>query len=446
MSFDLPGFHKWTDGSSASDTMNSIVYGDCLDVLSAIPSDSVALIHTSPPYNIARPYSEQADNRKPQEYWRFIEAAVREMKRVLHPGGSLFWQTGYTQNGMDSQSEIHPLDIETCDLFRQDPPVILWDRIIWHYFGGMAFKRKFTNRHETILWWVKPSSQGVQPVFNLDAVREQSREYDVRNNLWGRNPGNVWEIDRVAYGSLAQTSHISVYPEEITSRVVLAASNPGDVVLDPFAGSGTTPKIAKLLARKWIGIEISEEYARQAAIRVGFQAEGLPLTLASSIARAHVFNDKNVLIPTDSVDRACREWLSPEELAQARNQLAKAKRLAESREISKRAFWQQMDEAERAPRDSATPRIWEAAALLRADFKLLQAFNAAQRFRYALTAIEGLLSLLDEKPAHHVARMLATSEPATFALMDDGLVLANPGRTIKTYSPKRLHPVVSKLL
>ena len=94
------------------------------------------------------------------------------IKRVIRPGGSIFWQTGYTQS-RNNRSEIVPIDLISHHMFRSEPnPILLWDRIIWRYWGGHAFTKKFTNKHETVLWFVKP---GEEPNFIVDAVREKSK-------------------------------------------------------------------------------------------------------------------------------------------------------------------------------------------------------------------------------------------------------------------------------
>ena len=165
------------------DMEGHIVQGDALELLTNFPEGSVDLIHTSPPYNIDRPYrSDTPDRGSTDNYHEFLMRAITEMKRVLRPGGSIFWQTGYTQDEA-SPLGIIPIDYLSYDIFRDGAdPLVLWDRIIWRYWGGHAFTKKFTNKHETILWFVKP---GVEPSFCVDAVRERSKEYDKRNNFWG---------------------------------------------------------------------------------------------------------------------------------------------------------------------------------------------------------------------------------------------------------------------
>jgi adenine-specific DNA-methyltransferase len=170
---------------------------------------------------------------------------IGHLGRVMQDGASVFWQTGYTQ----TEGGIQPIDMHTHALF-QEAGFTLWDRIIWHYLGGKAFRDKFTNRHETIMWYWKPG--GGRPAFTVDPIRVALAEHDARNNFWGRNPSNVWTVDRVAFGSKTQTEHIAVFPEAVSERILRACTRPGDLVLDPFSGSGTVAKVAHSLGRDWL--------------------------------------------------------------------------------------------------------------------------------------------------------------------------------------------------
>jgi adenine-specific DNA-methyltransferase len=265
--------------------LDEIILGDCLDLLPRVPDGSVRTVHTSPPYNIDRGYEGYSDSLDDKDYLSFIERVLSECKRILVPGGSLFWQTGYTSD--EEQEYITPLDHLTFHLFR-NLGFRLKDRIIWRYWGGMAFKSKFTNKHETILWWVKPGESPVKPKFDVFPVREATKFNDSRNNLFGRNPGNVWEVDRVAFGSSDQTSHIAVFPEEISDRIIIATTDEDDLVLDPFSGSGTVCKVAKSRGRHFLGFEISPLYQLESLRRVSLQARGELLSVLSEILKEHV--------------------------------------------------------------------------------------------------------------------------------------------------------------
>jgi len=263
-------------------TVNNIYHTDCLEGLRSIDNNSVTTVHTSPPYNIGKDYSGYKDSLARKEYLSFVKDAICELHRVIKTGGNLFWQTGYTtfENGY-----IYPIDHLTFEIFLE-AGFRLKDRIIWRYFGGMSFKNKFTNKHETILWWTKP---GADTFFDVFPIREKSKELDPRNNLFGRNPGNVWEVDRVAFGSVAQTSHIAVFPEEISDRIVLSTTRLGEICMDPFSGSGTLCKVAKSRGRRFIGFEIAKAYYQESVKRLGFVADSEYKNVLSSLIKLKAF-------------------------------------------------------------------------------------------------------------------------------------------------------------
>jgi len=268
--------------------LNEIVLGDCLDLFQKVTDNCVQTIHTSPPYNIERDYSGYDDNRCHHEYIDFIEKVLYECKRILVPGGSLFWQTGYTTEG---KKYITPLDHFT-----------------YHLFQKLGFRLK---EHETILWWIKPCTGEVsKSKFDVFPVREATKFYDSRNNLFGRNPGNVWEVDRVAFGSNDQTSHIAVFPEEISDRIVLTTTDEDDLVLDPFSGSGTLCKVAKSRGRRFLGFEISPHYHSESVSRISLQAKGELLSVLSEIIKTHVLNFGETL-RIDTIVEKVTSILSP---------------------------------------------------------------------------------------------------------------------------------------
>src|SRR5215471_13003796 len=174
--------------------VGQVIHGDCVDTLASQPFPAVDLVHTSPPYNIDKRYQDFTDKLHLDQYLQFISGVAALLCKRMRLGASLFWQTGYTQAAADSD-DINPIDMLTFPLFKAHG-FYLKDRIIWRYYGGMSFKSKFKNQHETILWFVRgePDDPRNLPYFDVDSVREKSREHDSRNNLLGRNPGNVWEV------------------------------------------------------------------------------------------------------------------------------------------------------------------------------------------------------------------------------------------------------------
>ena len=410
-----------------------IICGDALDVLARFPSESVDLVHTSPPYNIDKPYqSGRIDRASDQEYQEFLTAAINELKRVIKPGGSIFWQTGYTQN-QHNLSEIVPIDYLSYELFRSAPdPFLLWDRIIWRYWGGHAFTKKFTNKHETVLWFVKP---GEEPTFLVDNVREKSKEYDKRNNLWGRNPGNVWDVDRVAYGSTEQTSHIAVFPEAVTERIVRACSKPSDLVLDPFSGSGTVAKVAHGLGRRWIGIEISSLYTHESCVRVGYQQPSEPESLSSELIKRLAFHDKPGTLRLSEVLNRVSLWTRSVEIDNLRNGLnSDIDRVfsdGSGRNQVKREVWMKYDNI--MDETSKGRPVALADELLANCYKLRQQFNGVTRFKSALTALATCLdNFADSSCALPYIVRLARQEPSSFELHEADLTFLSTGRRVSS--------------
>ena len=437
------GVYRAGGSLNLSAVENQIVCGDALDVLATLPDDCVDLVHTSPPYNIAKPYAlSRSDRNSTSEYVEFLREAIGQLKRVVRPGGSIFWQTGYTKDAADND-EIVPIDFLSHDIFRGGHiPFRLWDRIIWRYWGGHAFKKKFTNKHETILWFVKP---GAEPVFEVDRVRERAKEYDKRNNFWGRNPGNVWEVDRVAFGSTEQTSHIAVFPEEVTERIVRACSDPGSLVLDPFSGSGTVPKVARGLGRRWLGIEISRVYAAEAGIRVGFQQPSEADSLASELVKHMLFKNQPASLPIDQVCERLGAWAHQCPAGAARGAFeedaAAVFRDDNGRNPIKRDVWQKYDallDGAGAPRDP----VVLADELLMNCYKLRRHFNGVTRYKSALAALERVVErLTDASPEEYLCE-IAAQEPSSFRVEGGSLELFSPRRqaVVPAASPDRKEP------
>lgn len=408
-----------------------IVNGEAVEVLSALPSGCVDLVHTSPPYNIDRPYElSPRDRGSTDQYAAFLRKVINELKRVVRPGGSIFWQTGYTQDG-ESSREIIPIDFLSYDFFRADPdPFLLWDRIIWRYWGGHAFTKKFTNKHETILWFVKP---GAEPTFSVDAVRERAKEYDKRNNFWGRNPGNVWEVDRVAFGSAEQTSHIAVFPEELSERIVRSCSNEGDLVLDPFSGSGTTPKVARGLGRRWIGIELSPVYAAESAVRIGFQQPSERDSLASELIKTALFNRRTGRRTIAEAGERLRAWFEGARVARWRESyeadVAAVFHDGNGRNDRKRDVWARYDDLIGQGGGSGDAVV-AADALLLSCYKLRRRLNGVSRYRSALEALERVEANLRDGDAEAYVRRVGEQEPSSFRVDDDVLELLSDRKAV----------------
>jgi DNA modification methylase len=371
----------------------------------------------------------------------FIERVLRECRRTLVPGGALFWQTGYTT---ERGEYITPLDHLTLHLF-QNLGFRLKDRIIWRYWGGMAFKSKFTNKHETILWWVKRPHGTSKSKFNVFPVREATKFYDRRNNLFGRNPGNVWDVDRVAFGSNDQTSHIAVFPEEISDRIVLATTDENDLVLDPFSGSGTVCKVAKSRGRHFLGFEISPYYHAESVRRVSFQATGELLSVLSEIVKEHVCAAGETKKQSTIVEKLTAV-LYPLSLKPYENIIARPylDALCNGREdivkkSDKIALWKVLEEM--LPLDDSCERSADPAGLMslvdRAygqAYKLHKVYSSAMRFHCVARWIDRLRSALepDENEGwSRVLKSLVNSEPGTYRLDNNRIAVIGGTEKIK---------------
>ena len=263
--------------------------GDCSELLQNIPSDSVDLVITSPPYNIGKTYEKKTTL---QSYLKSQEPVIAELHRVLTSTGSLCWQVGnYVQKG-----EVFPLDIYFYELFKRFD-LKLRNRIIWRFNHGLHCTKRFSGRYETILWFTK----GDAYVFNLDPVRVPSKYPGKRHfkgpkkgqlsgNPLGKNPSDiwdivvqdwedcVWDIPNVKANHPEKTEHPCQFPVELVQRCVLALTEPQGIVLDPYCGVGSTIIAALQHNRKAIAAEQDSKYIAITQERIHKFAQGvLPL-------------------------------------------------------------------------------------------------------------------------------------------------------------------------
>lgn len=250
---------------STADTV--MVCGDNLDFMPLIPDESVQLVVTSPPYNIGKAYERRIDMES------FISAqnkVIGECVRVLTPTGSICWQVGNHVAG----GAILPLDCELYTVFR-DYGLQLRNRIIWHFGHGLHCKRRFSGRYETINWWTKTKGY----TFNLDPIRVPSkypwkkyfkgpRAGELSCNPLGKNPSDVWEFPNVKNNHVEKTLHPCQFPVELVERLVLALTDKGDAVFDPYMGVGTSVVAALMHGRRSYGCDVVRKYVDIAENRV----------------------------------------------------------------------------------------------------------------------------------------------------------------------------------
>jgi len=255
----------------------TLYQGDRLDFLATLPKGSQKLIVTSPPYNIGKVY-EKRHKLTLDEYLDDQRLTIAAAVSALHDEGSICWEVG---NHINGGQEVYPLDILLYPIFKSFG-LQLRNRIIWHFEHGLHCSRRFSGRYETILWFTKSDHY----TFNLDPVRVPQKYPGKKHykgpkigqyssNPLGKNPGDLWIIPNVKHNHPEKTVHPCQFPVELIERLVLALTNPGDWVCDPYMGVGTTPAAAVRQGRKGAGSEIVAEYVEIARERVTLAAQGL---------------------------------------------------------------------------------------------------------------------------------------------------------------------------
>ncbi len=248
--------------------------GDCKKLLSQIPDAAMQLIVTSPPYNLGKSYEKRVHL---DQYLGWQDEIISECVRVLADKGSICWQVGnFVTNG-----EIVPLDIVLYPLFVKHG-LKLRNRIVWHFEHGLHCSKRLSGRHETILWFTKSDEY----TFHLDPIRVPQKYPGKRyfkgpkagqlsGNPLGKNPGDVWVFPNVKNNHVEKTAHPCQFPVELVDRLVLSLTDPGDWVLDPFLGVGTTVASAVRCNRKACGSEKEAAYVQIARARVQQALQGV---------------------------------------------------------------------------------------------------------------------------------------------------------------------------
>ena len=252
--------------------------GDTLTELLKLADNSFKLIVSSPPYNLGKEYEKQTGLN---EYLEWQTKVIKELYRVTSSNGSIVWQIG----NYVSEGEVFPLDIYFYPIFKA-LGMQLRNRIVWHFDHGLHASNRFSGRYEVLLWFTKTKNY----TFNLDPVRVPSKYPGKRHfkgdkigqlsgNPLGKNPSDYWtlicqewengimEIPNVKSNHPEKTPHPCQFPIELIERCVLALTNEGDWVLDPFAGVGTSLIAAVRHGRRGMLIERDHGYVRMATQR-----------------------------------------------------------------------------------------------------------------------------------------------------------------------------------
>lgn len=245
--------------------VNRILLGDSIEIMESLPAESVDVVFADPPYNLQlpgelhRPNNSRVDGVEEQwdrfdsfaAYDRFTQAWLTAARRVLKPNGTL-WVIGSYHN------------IYRVGAALQDLSYWILNDIVWVKTNPMPNFRgkRFTNAHETLIWCAK--SKEARYTFNYEAMKALNEDLQMRSD-WIMPLCTGHERLKNERGDKA---HPTQKPEAMLHRVILAASSPGDVILDPFFGTGTTGAVAKRLGRNFVGIERESEYAEIAEKRI----------------------------------------------------------------------------------------------------------------------------------------------------------------------------------
>ncbi|QFT61836.1 modification methylase [Roseivivax halotolerans] len=261
--------------------LNTILAGDCIEVMQSLPEASVDLIFADPPYNLQlkgelhRPDNSRVDAVDDdwdrfasfETYDAFTRAWLAAARRLLKPNGAI-WVIGSYHN------------IFRVGAALQDQGYWILNDVVWRKSNPMPNFRgkRFTNAHETMIWASK--GEGARYTFNYEALKALNDGVQMRSD-WVLPICNGNERLKDADGA---KTHPTQKPISLLHRVLVGASNVGDVVLDPFFGTGTTGAVAKMLGRDWIGIERDADYRAAAEARIAkvrkFDKVGLETTKA----------------------------------------------------------------------------------------------------------------------------------------------------------------------
>ena len=262
-----------------------IFTGDCVEGLRGVPDGTIDLAFADPPFNIGYDYDGYDDRQADRNYLDWSKTWTREVARVLKPSGT-FWLAIGDEYAAELKTIVH-----------RELGLTPRSWVIWYYTFGVHCKKKFSRSHVHLFYFVKDPKAFT---FDDEAIRVPSARQlvyaDARANPRGRLPDDTWilrpqdvpdgfgadqdtwYVPRVC-GTFKERAgwHGCQMPEQLLGRIVRACSKPGDVVLDPFGGSGTTLVVAKKLHRRFLGWELSDAYADRVRARLAAAAPGQPL-------------------------------------------------------------------------------------------------------------------------------------------------------------------------
>ena len=238
---------------------NTIHYGDNLEIMRGFEDESIDIIYADPPFFTQRDWGDFDDRFEDIEtYVSWLRIRMYEMRRILKDTGSIYIHLDW--------HAVHYVKVMMDDIFGYDN---FQNEIVWCYNSPVNSKKRFCRKHDTIFFYSKSGKW----TFNSDDVRvpygawaKGKKSYkttsfglekpvEVQLNEKGRLCPDYWDIPMIGSSSNERLGYKTQKPEALIERIIKASSNPGDVVLDPFCGSGTTLVAAHTLGRNYIGID-----------------------------------------------------------------------------------------------------------------------------------------------------------------------------------------------
>ncbi len=296
--------------------LDTLYNRDCIKGMSQIDPGTINLAFADPPFNIGYKYDVYEDRKKADDYLDWTRQWGKALVRTLKPTGT-FWLA----IGDDFAAELKLI-------FQRELGLVCRSWVIWYYTFGVNCKAKFSRSHTHLFHFVKDPKSFT---FNVDNIRVPSARQlvygDARANSKGRLPDDtwilrpqdlpegfqqdedVWHEPRIC-GTFKDRAgfHGCQMPEALLGRIITASSNPGETVLDPFGGSGTTLIVAKKLGRRFIGFELSTNYAEQIQTRLKQTKAGQSLSQRNERAKAPPTSQG---ITRDANGRRVRTQMSP---------------------------------------------------------------------------------------------------------------------------------------
>ena len=255
--------------------VNKIYNGDSLDLLKSLQDNSIDLVITSPPYSTLKVYINDA-GVSPDDYVNWFLPYCKEIERVIKPSGSFILNI----NDKVDNGFRHPYVFDLISRLHKETNLKMFERLFWNKLKGLPNRYRFGDRVEFLFWFAKEkgfyfnidemrtpySEKSIQRMknplkkrFSRDESNQNSKEY----KDWSPNPKGALPTTLVNISSESKRiadNHVAVYPIELVDYFIKGSTKPGDLVLDPFMGTGTTGLSATNLGRNYIGFEMQQDY------------------------------------------------------------------------------------------------------------------------------------------------------------------------------------------